>query len=101
MKSENKQTYHFSIFGVVLFYLLISLSNIFLLPNLSVLNTSNNHFDKQTSFNLVTKGTELGRQFKCVLEERKKAPALSQISLLLSAFIVVGFFVSLFRHNPI
>lgn len=99
MKSKQKQGYNFSILGVVLCYLLISLSNIFLLPNLSVLGIGNSRFEKQKNLVPVGKTSELSRQFKCILEERKKAPVLAQVSLLVSVCFVMGLFMPLLRYS--
>ncbi|WP_147243687.1 hypothetical protein [Pedobacter miscanthi] len=70
-----KQVPNCSIIGVVLLYLMISLGNIFLLSNLSLLEpvqgiksaTQNNG-----SFSPLGKDSKITRQFKCILDERKK-----------------------------
>jgi len=84
MNGKAKQVTNCSIIGVVLLYLIISLCNIFFLPNLSLLNLQLRTAEQYNgNFSPVRKDSKLSRQFKCVVDDRKKTiiPAEQAIAI--------------------
>ncbi|MFF5380816.1 hypothetical protein [Pedobacter suwonensis] len=94
-----KQVPNCSIIGVVLLYLIISLSNIFFLSNLSLLESARGiktAAQYNGSFSPIGKDSKITRQFKCILDERKKTvlPALEAVIIGIIVFLGVSLLAS-------
>lgn len=88
-----KQIPNCSIIGVVLLYLIISLGNIFFLSNLSLLEPANgikSAAKHSGSFSPLGKDSKITRQFKCIVDERKKTVLPVLEGLILGIILFLG-----------
>lgn len=95
-----KQVPNCSIIGVVLLYLIISLGNIFFLSNLSLLESARgikSAAQYKGSFSPLGKDSKITRQFKCILDERKKTVLPVLEAFLIGVILFLG--LSLLASN--